>query len=387
MQTVIVACPQERDRRELSHDERAVFVGPDLDLLTEIDAPALIGELAALRVDGIVGTKDRSALVASLVAARCGLLSPTPTALLGCQHKPTSRAIMLDAVPEATPRFTVGLPDFPPPWIAKPVVGRLSQEVRRIGHPAALAAFAAEGPYREAYAAISDLAGLPHDAVHGYIVEELVEGEEVTLEGYVHDGRVTVIGVTDSVKYAGTNSFERFEFPSALPADRLSELAGVAARLLPALGFDWGFFNVEYVIPPAGPAKVVEVNGRLASQFSPLVQAVHGRSTYEALVTLAAGEDPRWDAAPPNGVAISYAVRVFVDAFVEAVPEPQEGVELLVRPGLLLSEQGVNDTQSYRLAIFSEWAPTREEAVRRCHERVRSLEFELTPAAVPHPAF
>ena len=57
----------------------------------------------------------------------------------------------------------------------------------------------------------------------------------------------------------------------------------VAARVVPALGFDGGFFNVEFFVHDAGPARIIEVNARISSQFWPLVQAVDGRSTYEAL--------------------------------------------------------------------------------------------------------
>jgi hypothetical protein len=208
-----------------------------------------------------------------------------------------------------------------------------------------------------------------------------VTGDEVTLEGFVHNGEVTVIGVTDSVKYPDTNSFERFEYPSALPGERLDELAQLAVLLVPAHGLDTCFFNIEFFVPADGAAQIVELNPRLASQFSPLVEAVHGRTTYDALFALACGEDPAWNGSNPRGVAISNVVRVFEDAFVEAVPEPEEGLEILVQPGRRLSEQGTNDTASYRLAIFTEWGETREAAVRRCRERARSLRFVLGEAA------
>ena len=91
--------------------------------------------------------------------------------------------------------------------------------------------------------------------MHGFIVEELLSGEEVTLEGFVSEGRVTTIGVTDSVKYPGTLSFERFEYPSRLAEERQGELSDVAERVLPALGFDGGFFNVEFFVPEEGPPR------------------------------------------------------------------------------------------------------------------------------------
>ncbi len=67
------------------------------------------------------------------------------------------------------------------------------------------------------------------------------------------------------------------------------------------------------------------------------------------------------------------------------MPAPADGVEILVEPGTRLSEQGTNDAESYRLAIFHEWGETREEALERCRARAVSLAFDLVPAT-PLPA-
>jgi len=357
---ILVTCPQERDRREVAAAGlSARFAGLDLDAVASFDAEALVAELAALPAEGVVGTKDRSALVAALVAERLGLPGPSPAALVRCQHKPTARAIGQQVVPESTPR--VG--DVEPAFV-KPAVGRLSQ--------------AYDDAYVRGWLELARLAGFEGEV--GLLAEEMLTGAEVTLEGYVHGGRVTTIGLTDSLMYPGTKSFERFEHPSRLPDERWDELHGVAARLLPALGFEGGFFNVEFFVPETGPAKVTEVNGRIASQFAPLYRAVHGRSSYDALFELARGRDPAWEGRPPDGVAVSYVLRAFEDALVEAVPEPEDGLEVLVRPGLRLSEQpGANDPASYRLAILVGTGETREEAVTRCRERARALPFSLRP--------
>jgi biotin carboxylase len=235
--------------------------------------------------------------------------------------------------------------------------------------------------YTRRYAEIAALAGMDPGSVLGFLAEELLTGDEVTLEGYVYRGHVTTVGVTDSVKYAGTDSFERFEYPSKLSQEHQAELSAIAERVMPAFGFECGFFNIELFVKPNCPPSLIEVNGRIASQFAPLVQTLHGRSTYDALFALACGDDPAWKSGLPDGVGISYCVRVFEDAFVEAVPDPEPGLEILVAPGLRLSEQGVNDAASYRLAIFSEFGETREEAVARCLDRARSLNFRLQATA------
>jgi hypothetical protein len=385
MRDVLVLCPQERDRKaigaaRIDDDYRVTFVGEDLDALPDFDPQAIIAEAAALPADGAVGTKDRSALLAALVAERRGLPGPTPGALVRIQHKPTAREILERVAPEAAPNFAVvngTLPPFPPPYFVKPVVGRLSQSAHRVDVREELLLLPPLDEYRVGWGRIAALAGFPLDELRGYVAEELKGGLEVTLEGYVHGGRLVVIGVTDSLKYPGTDSFERFEYPSRLPESRQAELRGIAERLLDALEFDGGFFNAEFFVPAGAPATLIEVNGRIASQFAPLVAAVHGRSSYEALLALACGDDPRWNEGEPRGVAVSYVLRRFEDAPVLEAPEPDARTEILVRPGRRLSEQGTNDAHSYRLAIVYEAGETREEAVRRARERARSLPFRL----------
>jgi hypothetical protein len=391
MKDILVVCPQERDLRAirsagLERRYRVHCAGADLDAIDDFDPQAFIEECDSIPADGVVGTKDRSALLAALIAERRGLPGPSPRALIACQFKPTARALQRATVPAATPRFALldGRPPFGPPFFVKPVVGRLSQRARRIDDPAEIELLEDTDTYMTRYARIAELAGLHADAVRGFLAEEMLTGLEVTYEGYVYGGQVVTIGVTDSQKYEGTNSFERFEFPSALSAERLRELDEVASRVLPALGFDGGFFNVEFFVPDEGPARIVEVNGRIASQFWPLVQAVLGRSTYEAMFTLACNKDPRWERGSVSGVALSYCLRVFEDAHVESVPDvPDEDFELLVRPGLRLSQQGVNDTRSYRLCIFPSYGATREEALERARARAAGLDFGLSPVTAP----
>lgn len=392
MRDLLVVCPQERDlgaieAAGLGQRYRIHYAGADLDAIDDFDPLEFVESCDAIPADGVVGTKDRSALLAALIAARRGLPGPSPRALIACQFKPTARALQRATTPSATPRFALldGRPPFGPPFFVKPVVGRLSQRARRIDDPADIEQLADLDDYMSGYARIAELAGLHPDAVRGFLAEELLEGGEVTVEGYVHQGEVVTIGITDSVKYPGTNSFERFEFPSALTVDRKAELREIVSRVLPALGLDGGFFNVELFVPDHGPAQIIEVNARISSQFWPLIEAVDGRSTYEALFRLACGEDPGWTPSEHHGVAISYCVRVFEDARVLAVPPPEHGLELLARPGPLLSRQGRNDEQSFRLAIFDEVGESREEAVERCRaraERVRAG-FELEPAHAP----
>src|SRR4029078_2905736 len=227
---------------------------------------------------------------------------------LALQHKPTSRDVQRLVAPESTPKFCVlenGTLPCDPPFFAKPGAARLSQNAYRIDDLSELSKLSETYRQTNRYAESAAIAGGDPAGVHGFIGEELLSGDEVTLEGYVHGSSVVTIGVTDSVKYEGTFSFERFDYPSRLSEEKQTELADIAARILPALGFEGGFFNVEFFVPKEGPAQIIEVNGRIASQFAPLVQALHGRSTYDALFELACGDDPHRETGVPAGVALT----------------------------------------------------------------------------------
>ncbi|MFN2470209.1 MAG: acetyl-CoA carboxylase biotin carboxylase subunit family protein [Gaiellaceae bacterium] len=383
MQRVLLLCPQPRDFVTAARERGRYLVqpvGPDLDELDHFEALELLAELERIPADGVAATKDRSALLAALLAERRGLPGPRPAVVAALQHKPTARAAQGTIVPEATPRFATagaGPPPFRPPWFVKPAVGRLSEGTRLVHDASELARYEESG-YADGWGQLARLAGFKGTA-QGILAEELLTGEQVTLEGYVHGGRVTVLGVTDSIMYPGTNSFERFEYPTRLPAGRVEELEGVARRLLPAVGFDNGFFNAEFFVPERGSAQLVEVNARIASQFSALYEAMHGRSSYDALFALACGDDPRWDSSSPDGVAVSYVLRTFEDAFVEATPPEEPGVEILAHEGRRLSESYANDPDSFRLAIVYESGATREEALERARARAGTLSFQLAP--------
>jgi ATP-grasp domain-containing protein len=389
MTDILVLSPQERDLvairaagLEGRYDVR--YEGSDLDQLEAFEPVPFLEHAESIPADGVIGTKDLSALLAAILAERRGLPGPTPASILALQHKPTSRDVQRLVAPESTPKFCLLEDGIPcnPPFFVKPVVGRLSQNTYRIDDLSELAKLHEADLYTNRYAEIAALAGWDPAKAHGFLGEELLSGDEVTLEGYVHGESVVTIGVTDSVKYPGTFSFERFEYPSRLSEERQAELSDIASRILPALGFEGGFFNVEFFVPEDGPAQIIEVNGRIASQFAPLVLALHGRSTYDALFELACGQDPHWETGLPDGAAVSYVMRVFEDAYVEAVPDPEDNLEVLIRPGLPLSAQGTNDAQSYRLAILYESGETREEAGARARARAAGLNFRLAPVPV-----
>jgi biotin carboxylase len=397
MPDVLIICPGQRDRLNLA-DERILeryglrFAGGPIQ--PGFDPLAFIDQLASERppVDGVFGSNDDTGHLAGILADRLGLPGPDPAAFMRCHDKLASRELQAQAVPEATPAFA-GIdiddpdpaPPLPYPFFVKPVTAHLSQLAYTVRNRSELRVAVAEA--RERLDAITEydrrLEG------HGFrrlVAEELLDGRLVTFEGFMQGGRMTPIGVTDAVLHPNRISFLRFDYPSTLPEPAQTAMAGIAARLMTALGFDDALFNIEFFVAPDGRITIVEVNGRMASQFAPLVQAVHGVSTYELALAIATGRTAELPPARPDMVASSFVLRTYRDAVVRSLPDPSAvsrrfghaHVEILVRPGQRLSEND-DDVASHRLAVVALAGPDRGAVLDRYAEARRLLPFDLEP--------
>jgi biotin carboxylase len=370
MKRLLVVAPTRRDLLNLA-DSRVLS---RYDLVFE-EGPG---------IDGVFGSSDSTAALAVVVADRLGLPGPGYDAFMRCHDKLACRHVQVDAVPDATPAFApidaLHPPDrapLPYPFFVKPVQGHLSQHAYRVDSDDRLA---------------DVLARARRASFRHLIAEELLSGRLVTFEGFMRRGEVTPIGVTDAVLHENDISFLRFEYPTTLPDAAQRRMAEIASRLMPALGFDQSIFNIEFFVGADGRPRIVEVNGRMASQFAPLVRAVHGVSTYELQLELAAGGAPELP-PPRNGVvAASFLLRTYEDAVVRAVPDtapvrdhlPGAHVEVLVREGQRLSEND-DDVLSHRLAVIALSGPDRETLVRRYERAVELLPFELAPVSARLP--
>lgn len=307
---VELAATKYRDRYEFSFEGFDLFRFPQNLQLLWFDARRFIDRIVAryqdAGLDGVVSNEEQfGTLITALVARRLGLPGTDPDAVRLCQHKYYARLLQQRVEPEATPAFTVfpmdlshpAQIDLPYPFFVKPVKATFSILARRIHGPDELRALLDFRPLerrilRKLIQPCNDLAEFEIDAGH-MLAEEILTGQQYTVEGMVHDGVTTILGVVDSVMYVGTDAFERFEYPSSLSSDVQARMAVLAERVLSAAGFDHGVFNVEMFHDPAsGRIQILEINPRLAYQFADLRRKVDGYECYEAVLALAVGQTP-----------------------------------------------------------------------------------------------
>ena len=144
---------------------------------------------------------------------------------------------------------------------------------------------------------------------HGnVIVEEYLEGPEVSVEVMVVDGKVSVLQITDKLTTGAPYFVEMgHSQPSILPRDVQSQICDVAAAACLAVGIDKGPAHVEMKVTPRGPV-MIELGARMGgdSITTYLVPLSTGIDMVKATIQVALGEEPDITPKFKCGSAIRY---------------------------------------------------------------------------------
>ncbi|MFJ7077418.1 ATP-grasp domain-containing protein [Streptomyces sp. NPDC098781] len=263
------------------------------------DVAALLPEVerlhSVLAFDAVITSCDYYLPVVARLAARLGLPGPGPEAVENACRKDATRRVLAGAGLPG-PRFAVheewaalarAAKDIGYPLVAKPVDLCAGMYVRRVDDEAELAGL------------VRELAAFPVNArgqrrTPAVLLEELLDGPEVSVETVSHAGAVHVVGVTDK-SVGGAPAFVEtgHMFPAALPHADLEAAEQTALGALKALGLtDAVVAHTEIKLTSAGP-RVVEVNPRPAgNRITELVRHVTGIDLAAAFVDVALGREP-----------------------------------------------------------------------------------------------
>ena len=198
MRDILVLCPQERDlvairAAGLEDRYRVRYEGSDLDQLEDFDPEPFLGgrrDASGRRRHRHEGPLGAPGLDRRRAPGAAG--PERRSRILALQHKPTSRDVQRLVAPRVDAEV------LPPRRRDRPATrrsspspssGRLSQNAYRIDDLSELSKLHEADRYTNRYAEIAAIAGGdPRERCTGFIGEELLSGDEVTLEGYVHGG-------------------------------------------------------------------------------------------------------------------------------------------------------------------------------------------------------
>lgn len=347
----------------------------DFSILEIIDA--VVHRCAGQGIDGVISGLDHpGASLAFILARALGLPGPDPAVAVRCQNKALAREDQHQVVPEATPAFAVvpaaaagqDPPPLPFPFFIKPVKAFLSAFAMAIPDMATWRSLAHRDliphvNYRKSFDDLMAHVGVTGPGADCLIAEAMLDGEQVTLDGFVLGGEVHVLGITDSHMYPGTISFSRFQYPSRFPAKVQARMGQIAARYIRAIGLDDCCFNIEFFYRAKDDQlAIIELNPRFASGFADLYEKVEGVNLFEIAMDVATGQTPRRRGGGDFTVAAAFPWRVFTDCHVVSVPEtaqvesltglyPDVRLEIFAKPGYNLS-YNVQDEGSFRLALI-----------------------------------
>jgi len=402
--------PRYRGHLEFIHEGFDLFSFPDNARLLTFDALAFVERMArryrGAGIDAVVTSDEQfGPFLASLVAERLGLPHTPLAAVLTLQHKYYARQAFERVAPEANARTALLRRDFgrrgrpedvpvPFPFYVKPAKAAFSVLARRVDSFEELFRHTRFGwfeaaiinrlvrPFADVMRAHSAFTEDPYCMV----CEEIVHGRQVTANGFARDGRVTMLGTVDSVMYPATDQFQRFQYPSSLPADVLARVDALAARLVEGVGFTHGMFNVEMRIDPATQMpRVIEINPRAAGQFYDLFERVDGYSPFDALIDLHSRREPEVrHRAGRDRHAASFVLRDLTGAGlgrwpsaaeVRSLQESNPDAHVMVYPkrGTDLARE-LKWLGSYRYAVFNLGAPS----LAALHERFGRLSAQAT---------
>jgi hypothetical protein len=273
------------------------------------------------KVGAVVSTHDLGDLIAAVLAEEAGLPGPSAEAVFLCLHKLFGRRAEVDPIrcqplllDESLPALTY--PAYlKAPWLKLGLLGFkvTSDEESRAAMELARREFPAwTRQYYPLFERAVDLAKYPLATTDMMLVEEFVDGRQVTVEGWSLSGDIRIWAMTDTNTFAGTRVIDNFSTPSRVDAETAETLRVKTIETIRAFGFDGGFFNIEFWLTDDG-VRLTEVNGRSAACFGGIYDLALGADIFAAVADVATGRAPRALPIPSGRVAGQFNVMTFDD--------------------------------------------------------------------------
>lgn len=245
-----------------------------------------------VKIDGICTiASDVAAPTVAYVANAMGLVGNDYDAAVRANNKflmreafmkagvPCPKYMMITPETLQTPEVIEGLRNFRFPMIVKPSDRSGSLGVTKIMIPV------------EFYPAV-ELA-MEKSFKHQAMVEEFIDGREISVEIISYKGIHYPLQITDKVT-TGTPHFVELEHhqPSTLSEEMFTSIYNITKTALDALGLTNGASHSEYKITKDDRISIIEIGGRMGGDFigSDLVRLSTGYDFVKGVVEVALGE-------------------------------------------------------------------------------------------------
>jgi biotin carboxylase len=359
----------------------------------EVAARELVEAVAGRSIDAVIGTDERTVLVAAIAARMLGLAHNPVEAAWAARDKHRMRerltrkgvpspGWMLLPLDEAEEAIDRGI-RFP--CVIKPLLLSGSRGVMRADTPCS---FRRSLDRLRALLDRPDVQRAGKGESHQVLVEDFVPGEEVALEGLLCAGELRVLALFDKPDPMDGPFFEEtiYVTPSRKPPEVQRAIAACAGRAARALGLVEGPLHAEIRLGPQGPVVIEAAARTIGGLCSRALRFGAGISLEELVLRHALGMDvaSATSHGEASGVMMIPIPRSGVLKRVEGVREARdvpgiEGVEITTRIGQAL--EPLPEGAAYLGFIFGRGeAPAEvESALRRAHARLSfDIALEIT---------
>ncbi len=307
---VLITCPSQRDRTAVASLSGYNFhlldaplnprtPSPELDLLAYIDRCR--DYIRTHHIDAIYYSRDVADLAAAALCEEFGFPGPSIESVFLCIHKYYSRRseptpircdyIDLHAAHPQAPLYPCYIK---PPWLNLGILGFKLETPADLQQALAIARrdYGLWSPmYYPFFRRYVDQKKYPLATRDIMLVEEFIDGPQVTVEGWVYQREPHIWAITDTNTYPGSRVIDNFSLPSQHPAHLQELLAARAKEAIRSVGLDNGFFNIEFWCHEDS-VTLTEINGRAATCFYNLYRHCLDACIYEAGLQLACGRGP-----------------------------------------------------------------------------------------------
>lgn len=368
--------------------EKALVVDHEVADPYDIEALLAAGEaLAARQPIAAVLTWNEMLLVNTAVLAQhLQVATDGPDILHGCRDKAASRELLdLHRVPSARSMKVANLLEaalaaefIGYPVVVKPAGQAGSVGVIRVDRAEELPAgfeFATEG---------ASLWGGESTAV---LVEEYLDGEEISVECVTHRGVTTPVAVTRK-QLAFAPYFEEVGHTVDAADPLLRRVGPVAQAAVAALGLTTGIQHVEMRLTSTGP-RIIEVNGRIGGDLiGKLVLLATGIDLPRAAADLALGVQPDLTPTRRQAAAVALLYPEVSGTLVERGIDPEffddtdwlEQASWILSPGEQVTLPPEGDVDVARVGLYVVTGYDVAKVEERLAETARHVTLTVQPA-------
>lgn len=218
---------------------------------------------------------------------------------------------------------------------------------------------------------------------HGkVIVEEYLDGPEVSVEVMVVNGEVNILQITDKITTGAPHFVEMGHTqPSRLPSETQQQIRSVAEAACKSIGIDKGPAHVEMKVTTRGPV-MIELGARMGGDniTTHLVPLSTGVDMIKATIDVALGHEPDITPTLHCGSAIRYFEVPF--GTIKTIEGDDDAKK---KPGVIqiTFTKGVGDESTPiecsndRIGFVIAEGMTADDASKNCEEAMRKIEVTI----------